>query len=113
MPWLQDEVVDSNLSQVYEDTPPLSLGESVAGDRGDTGKVEYNHGGADAGERCDMLQMDNFLLGMGVQDQRCRTNIVRWNTGAQNGTKKIQELARSGGNRLDHEDWAGSTLPDT
>ena len=39
--------------------------------------------------------------------------MVRWNTGTLNGMKKVQEMVRSGGNWLDHEDWARSTLPDT
>ena len=70
---------DSNLSQVYEDTPPSSLDVSV------TGEVEYDHGGVTAGEMSDRLQRDDCLLGMGVRDRRCMTNMVMWNTGVQNG----------------------------
>ena len=70
---------DSNLSQVYEDTPPSSLDVSV------TGEVEYDHGGVTAGEMSDRLQRDDCLLEMGVQDRRCMTNMVMWNTDVQNG----------------------------
>ena len=80
---------------------------------GTGGKVEYDHRGVAAGEMCDRLRRDNCLHGMGAQDRRCRTNMVWWNTGAQNGMKKVQEMVRSEGNGLDHEDWARSTLPDT
>ena len=79
LPWPHDEVDDSNLSQVYEDTPPSSLDVSV------TGEVEYNHGGVTAGEMSDRLQRDDCLLEMGVQDRRCMTNMVMWNTDVQNG----------------------------
>ena len=79
LPWPQDEIDDSNLSQVYEDTPPSSLDVSV------TGEVEYNHGGITAGEMSDRLQRDDCLLEMGVQDRRCMTNMVMWNTDVQNG----------------------------
>ena len=79
LPWPHDEVDDSNLSQVYEDTPPSSLDVSV------TGEVEYNHGGVTAGELSDRLQKDGCLLWVGVRDRRCMTNMVMWNTGVQNG----------------------------
>ena len=97
LPWPQDEIDDSNLSQVYKDAPLPSLGVSVAGDRGDMGKVEYDNGGAAAGEMCHRWQMDNCPLGMEVRDQRCRTNMVRWNSGAQNDMQKIHEWVRSRG----------------
>ena len=58
---------------------PSSLDVSV------TGEVEYNHGGVTAGELSARLQRDDCLLGMGVQDRRCMTNMVMWNTGIQNG----------------------------
>ena len=74
LPWPHDEVDDSNLSQVYEDTPPSSLD-----------VMSTTTEGVTAGELSERLQRDDCLLGMGVRDRRCMTNMVRWNTGVQNG----------------------------
>ena len=39
--------------------------------------------------------------------------MVRWNTGVQDDMIDLQETARSGGDRLDQEDWVRSTPMDT
>ena len=57
--------------------------------------------------------MGDSLIGMEVREQGCRTNMVRWNTGVQDDMIDLQETARSGGDRLDQEDWVRSTPMDT
>ena len=39
--------------------------------------------------------------------------MVRWNTGVQNNMMDLQETVRSGGDKLDGENWAKSTPMDT
>ena len=70
MPWPQEEVDDSSITQTYENTPWSSLNVSIAGE--DIDEIGYSKDQTSLGVMVEQPQNNRW-------DQRCMTNMVRAN----------------------------------